>query len=218
MTAGTSINAKICGLDRPESVTAAVKGGARWIGFVVFPPSPRHLAPEAITPLAALKGEAETVAVTVNADDALLSAIREAFAPDWIQLHGSESPQRVSEARAFAGKGVWKALPVAEASDLDAAAAYDGVADALLFDAKPPKGADRPGGWGHGYDYTILKKLRLSSPWLLSGGLGPTNVLDAVNAAGAQAVDVSSGIETAPGIKSTELMQNFAGALAPKAT
>jgi len=212
MTAGTSINAKICGLDRPESVTAAVKGGARWIGFVVFPPSPRHLAPEAITPLAALKGEAETVAVTVNADDALLSAIREAFAPDWIQLHGSESPQRVSEARAFAGKGVWKALPVAEASDLDAAAAYDGVADALLFDAKPPKGASRPGGWGEGYDYSLLKKLETETPWLLSGGLDPTNLREAAGMSGARAVDVSSGVESAPGVKDVLKIQAFLAA------
>lgn len=212
MSGPSSIDAKICGLERPESVTAAVQGGARWIGFVVFPPSPRHLNPEAVAPLAALKGGAETVAVTVNADDALLTAIRDRFAPDWIQLHGSESPQRVAEAKAFAGKGVWKALPVAEAADLAAVAAYEGVADALLFDAKPPKGASRPGGWGEGYDYSLLKKLETETRWLLSGGLDPTNLREAADMSGARAVDVSSGVESAPGVKDVEKIQAFLAA------
>ena len=209
---------KFCGLKTGGDVAAARATGARWTGYVVFPPSPRHVSPTLAGELAHLAEGTETVAVTVNADDDLLAQISDAMRPDWIQLHGKEDPQRVIAARGYAKRGIIKALPVAEEADLAAATPFDGIADWLLFDAKPPKGADRPGGWGHGYDYTILKKLRLSSPWLLSGGLGPTNVLDAVNAAGAQAVDVSSGIETAPGIKSAELMQNFAGALAPKAT
>ena len=134
--------------------------------------------------------------------------------PDWIQLHGSETPQRVVQARAYAKRGVIKALPVAEAADLDAAKAFDRIADMILFDAKPPKGADRPGGHGTGYDYALLKSLQISVPWLLSGGLDATNVSAAVAAAGAGAVDVSSGIESAPGVKDAAKMQAFAAALA----
>ena len=213
MTASPLADAKICGLKTPEMVDRALAGGARWIGFVVFPPSPRHIAPRAVAPLAARAGAAETVAVTVNADDALLAAIRDGFAPDWIQLHGRETPERVVEAKAYARKGVWKALPVAEAADLDAVAAYEGAADALLFDAKPPPGADRPGGWGEGYDYGLLKKLETETRWLLSGGLDPTNVRDAVARSGARAVDVSSGVESAPGEKDGELISAFMAAL-----
>ena len=134
--------------------------------------------------------------------------------PDWIQLHGSETPQRVVQARAYAKRGVIKALPVAEAADLEAVKAFDRIADMILFDAKPPKGADRPGGHGTGYDYALLKSLQISVPWLLSGGLDATNVCAAVAAAGAGAVDVSSGIESAPGVKDAAKMQAFAAALA----
>jgi phosphoribosylanthranilate isomerase len=212
-----SVDIKFCGLKTGQDVAAAISAGARYTGYVIFEPSPRHVSPALAGELAHLAHGTQTVAVTVNADDALLAQIRDAMQPDWIQLHGKEDPQRVIAARGYAKRGVIKALPVAEESDLAAAQPFDGVSDMLLFDAKPPKGADRPGGWGHGYDYSILKKLRLSSPWLLSGGLTATNVLAAVNAAGAQGVDVSSGIETAPGVKSAELMKAFAGALAPKA-
>ena len=208
-----SIDAKICGLTRPDAVAAAVQGGARWIGFVIFEPSPRHVSPFIAAELAEGQGAAETVAVTVNADDALLAEIRDTLAPDWIQLHGQESPDRVREARAYAGKGVIKALPVAEASDLDAASAYDGVADWLLFDAKPPKGASRPGGWGEGYDYSLLKELQSATPFLLSGGLDATNVRSAALAAGAKAVDVSSGVEAEPGLKDPDKIHAFLKAL-----
>ena len=205
---------KFCGLKTGRDVAAAEQAGARWTGYVFFEKSPRHVSPSLAGELAHLAKTSETVAVTVNPDDDLLARIRDAMHPDWIQLHGSETPQRVVQARAYAKRGVIKALPVAEAADLDAAKAFDRIADMILFDAKPPKGADRPGGHGTGYDYALLKSLQISVPWLLSGGLDATNVCAAVAAAGAGAVDVSSGIESAPGVKDAAKMQAFAAALA----
>ncbi len=205
---------KFCGLKTGRDVAAAEAAGAAFTGFVIFGKSPRHVSPALAGELAHLARNSQTVAVTVNPDDDLLARIRDAMHPDWIQLHGSESPQRVVQARAYAKRGVIKALPVAEAADLDAARAFDRVADMLLFDAKPPKEADRPGGHGVGYDYALLKSLQISVPWLLSGGLDATNVAAAVSQAGAQAVDVSSGIESAPGVKDAAKMSAFASALA----
>lgn len=209
----SGIDIKFCGLKTGQDVAAANAAGARYTGYVIFPKSPRHVDPVLAGELAHLAPPSESVAVVVNPDDDLLAQIRDAMAPDWIQLHGQETPQRVIATRQYAKRGIIKALPVAEEADLKAAEEFDRIADMLLFDAKPPKDADRPGGWGHGYDYSILKKLRLSSPWLLSGGLTPTNVLAAVQAAGAEAVDVSSGIESAPGAKDTSLIRAFAEAL-----
>jgi len=208
-----SIDIKFCGLKTGRDVAAAVAAGAHYTGYVIFPPSPRHVSPSLAGELAHLAQGTQTVAVTVNPDDTLLAQIRDAMQPDWIQLHGSETPQRIEQVRSYAKQGIIKALPVAEATDLEAAKAYDGVADMLLFDAKPPKGADRPGGWGATYDYGLLKNLHFSIPWLLSGGLEPTNVLAAVTASGARAVDVSSGIESAPGVKDAARMTAFAKAL-----
>ena len=205
---------KFCGLKTGRDVEAAEAAGAAFTGFVIFEKSPRHVSPSLAGELAHLAKNSQTVAVTVNPDDDLLARIRDAIHPDWIQLHGSESPQRVVQARAYAKRGVIKALPIADASDLDAAAAYDRIADMLLFDAKPPKGAERPGGHGVGYDYALLKSLQISVPWLLSGGLDATNVAAAVSLAGAQAVDVSSGIESAPGVKDAAKIAAFASALA----
>ncbi len=205
---------KFCGLKTGRDVAAAEAAGAAFTGFVIFEKSPRHVSPALAGELAHLARNSQTVAVTVNPDDDLLARIRDAMHPDWIQLHGSESPQRVVQARAYAKRGVIKALPVAEAADLDAARDFDRVADMLLFDAKPPKEADRPGGHGVGYDYALLKSLQISVPWLLSGGLDATNVAAAVSQAGAQAVDVSSGIESAPGVKDAAKMSAFASALA----
>lgn len=205
-----AIDAKICGLTTPDAVAEAVSGGARWLGFVVFPPSPRHVDPRRAGDLAALgAGHAATVAVTVDADDALLAEIRRHMRPDWIQLHGTESPAQVRAAKNYARRGVIKALPVAEAADLDAAQAYNGAADMLLFDARPPAGASRPGGWGEGYDYGLLAGLDPGTPWILSGGLNPANVRAAIAASGASAVDVSSGVETAPGVKDKGLIKAF---------
>lgn len=201
---------KICGLTAPEAVTSALDAGARWLGFVIFPPSPRHVDPVRAGELSALAaGRAATVAVTVDADDALLADIQQHMRPDWIQLHGSETPSSVRAAKTFARRGVIKALPVAGPDDLDAAHAYDGAADMILFDAKPPAGASRPGGWGEGYDYSLLKSLSLGTPWILSGGLTPVNVRAAIAAAGARAVDVSSGVESAPGVKDKDRIAEF---------
>jgi len=205
---------KFCGLRTQGDVLDAVRLGARWVGFVHFPPSPRHIEPaDAAHAWGTGQGRAETVSVTVNADPALLEHIRATLAPDWIQLHGRETPEQVKAARSFARKGVIKAVPVADRADLDAASAYDGVADMILFDAKPPEGASRPGGWGATYDYALLKSLNITTPWLLSGGLDAANVRAAVAASGARAVDVSSGIETSPGEKSAAKMADFATAL-----
>ena len=208
---------KFCGLKTGKDVTNAVSLGARWTGFVIFPPSPRHLEPAHAGELAHMAKGTETVAVTVDADDALLAQIRDAMAPDWIQMHGSETPQRVEQARQYAKQGIIKAIPVSDSSDLETTKAYVRVADMLLFDAKPPKGATRPGGWGNSYDYSLLKQLKLNVPWLLSGGLDASNVASAIAASGAGAVDVSSGIESAPGIKDSAKMTAFASALGKQA-
>ncbi len=203
-------HAKVCGLTDAASIDAAIAGGARWLGFVIFPPSPRHVDPPKAGELAAqASGRASIVAVTVDADDALLADIQRHLRPDWIQLHGSESPECVAAAKTYARRGVIKALPVAEQGDLAAANAYDGVADMILFDAKPPKGATRPGGWGEGYDYALLKGLKITTPWILSGGLTPVNVRNAIADSNAAAVDVSSGVESAPGVKDKGLIEAF---------
>lgn len=205
--------AKICGLSRPGDVDSAVAGGARWLGFVFFPKSPRHVESQAAAALAArIGGRAETVAVTVDADDALLARIAETLAPDWIQAHGKESPRRLSEMRRFARRGVWKALPVATGSDLAQADAYADVADFLLLDAKAPEGAALPGGNGAAFDWKIVRDRRLPRPWLLSGGLTPDNVALALAQSGAAFADVSSGVEAAPGLKDDALIARFLAA------
>ncbi|MBL4574995.1 MAG: phosphoribosylanthranilate isomerase [Opitutaceae bacterium] len=204
---------KFCGLKTGNDVRTAIDVGATWTGFVIFPPSPRHISPSLAGELAHLAGSTETVAVMVDPDNALLERVRDGMAPDWIQLHGSEDAERIVQIRAYAKRGVWKSCPVADATDVEAAKIFDGVADMLVFDAKPPAGASRPGGWGASYDYSLLKNLQLRSRWLLSGGLDADTVASAVAASGARAVDVSSGIESAPGIKDAGLMKSFAAAL-----
>lgn len=205
---------KFCGLRTRDDVRAAMEQRARWAGFVHFAPSPRHIDPEAAAEaFRPAMNVLEAVSVTVDAGNALLDEIMDVFAPDWIQLHGQETPERAAEIRERTGRKIIKALPVATAADLEAAKAYEGIADMLLFDARPPKGASRPGGWGETYDYALLKSLNITTPWLLSGGLDAANVRAAVDAAGAGAVDVSSGIEVAPGEKSAEKMADFAKAL-----
>lgn len=205
---------KFCGLRTREDVFTAQRLGVRWAGFVHFAPSPRHIDPAAAADaFRPAMNKLEAVSVTVEAGNALLDEIMDVFAPDWIQLHGQETPARAAEIRERTGRKIIKALPVATAADLDAASAYDGIADMILFDAKPPKGATRPGGWGAAYDYALLKSLNITTPWLLSGGLDAANVRAAVEASGASAVDVSSGIEAAPGEKSAEKMAAFAKAL-----
>jgi phosphoribosylanthranilate isomerase len=204
---------KICGLRTPETVDTALAGGARFVGFMVFPKSPRNIALQDARALAArVRGRAEIVAVTVNADDALLGEIQAAFAPDFIQLHGSETPARVAAARRFAGKGVVKVLSIATREDLAPAVSFEPVADFLMFDAKAPPEADRPGGHGAAFDWKLLTEKRFSRPWLLAGGLTPENVRQAISASGAPVVDVSSGVESAPGIKDAGRIAAFLAA------
>jgi phosphoribosylanthranilate isomerase len=193
---------KICGVADDAALDAALRGGARFIGLVFFPKSPRHLSLERAASLAArARGRVEVVAVTVNADDAFLAALSQTVRPDYLQLHGAESPVRAAAARPFALKGVIKSLSVATPADLSEAAAYAPVSDWLLFDAKPPPGATLPGGNGAAFDWTILKGFKSPRPWLLSGGLDARNVGRALTASGASALDVSSGVESAPGVK-----------------
>lgn len=197
-----AVRAKICGLSTPETLAAVLDAGAAYVGAVVFAPSPRHLEPEAAGPLfAAARGRAAVVAVTVNADDALIARIAAHLRPDLIQLHGAETPERAAEVRRMTGAGIIRALPVSTAEDLDAAAAWEAAADHLLFDARPPKGSTLPGGVGARFDWELLAGRRFARPWFLAGGLDAANVGEALAITGAPRVDVSSGVESAPGVK-----------------
>ncbi|MFN3835030.1 MAG: phosphoribosylanthranilate isomerase [Glycocaulis sp.] len=191
---------KICGMSDEASVRAAAAAGADYLGFIIFPKSPRAVTLERAGELAALKGPVKSVAVLVDPDDALLGEVLRVLAPDIIQLHGQESPERCLDAKNYAAEAVWKAVAVASSEDVTRARRYAGFADAILFDAKPPAGADRPGGWGEGYDYSLVKGFA-AAPFILAGGLGPENVSDAIAASGARVVDTVSGVESAPGVK-----------------
>jgi len=206
---------KFCGLSRAEDVTAAADAGARYVGFVHFAKSPRHVSVAEMAALAVLvpAGIAK-VALTVNADDALLDAILADVPLDMLQLHGGETPARVAEIKARYGLPVMKAIGLADAGDLEAIDTYAPVADQLLIDAKPPKDADLPGGNGLAFDWRLLAGRKYwTKPWMLAGGLTPGNVAEAVRLTGAQQVDVSSGVESAPGVKDAGLIAAFADAL-----
>lgn len=204
--------AKICGINGAAAMDAALAGGARFVGLVFYPKSPRHLSLERAAALAArARGRAETVALVVDAEDALLEQIAQAVRPDWMQAHGGESPARTAALKRFASQGVIKALGVARSEDLKAAACYEAVADMLLFDAKPPPGAP-PGGNAAAFDWQILAGRRFSRPWLLAGGLTPGNVAEAIAVSGAVLVDVSSGVESAPGLKDPQKIAAFLAA------
>lgn len=193
---------KICGLSTPETLDAALGAGADWVGFVRFARSPRHVELEAARVLSRqAKGRAGRVVLLVDPDDAAVATAIEAIAPDLIQLHGRESPERVAEIRAATGLPVMKALGIAGAADLAAIPAYAAVADRLLLDAKAPPGAALPGGNGVSFDWSLLAGADLPAGLMLSGGLGPENVAEALARTGLRAVDVSSGVESAPGIK-----------------
>jgi len=193
---------KICGLSTPETLDAALGAGADWVGFVRFARSPRHVELEAARALSRrAKGRAGRVVLLVDPDDAALAAAIEAIAPDLIQLHGRESPERVAAIRAATGLPVMKALGIAGPADLAAIPAYAAVADRLLLDAKAPPGAALPGGNGVRFDWSLLAGADLPAGLMLSGGLGPENVAEALARTGLRAVDVSSGVESAPGIK-----------------
>jgi phosphoribosylanthranilate isomerase len=202
--------AKICGLSTPETVRAALDGGAAYLGFVFFPRSPRNVAAHVAARLAApARGRAKIVALMVDPDDAAVDEVTAALKPDLIQLHGRETPARTSAIGARAGTGLIKALPVADASDLSAAAGFDGLVDHLMFDAKPSPAADRPGGLGAAFDWSLLAGHRFQRPHFLAGGLDPWNVTEAIAISGAPLVDVSSGVERGAGLKDAGLIASF---------
>jgi phosphoribosylanthranilate isomerase len=208
--------AKICGLKTPEAVAAAVAGGAAYLGFVLFEKSPRHLTAQAAAQLIApvrQASSAKIVALVVDPTDADIEHIVAVLRPDLIQLHGAETPQRVAAVAAASGLPIIKAVGVSDASDIAAARAYQGAAQHLMFDAKPPKAADRPGGHGAAFDWTLLDGLRLERPWFLAGGLDPWNVAEAVRLSRAPIVDVSSGVERGPGVKDPDLIAAFLSAV-----
>jgi phosphoribosylanthranilate isomerase len=205
-----SLTIKICGLSTPETVDAALSAGADMLGFVFFEKSPRHISFETARQLGAqVKDRASKVALSVNANDVTLAAVIAELKPQFLQLHGDEPPARVFDVRTRFGLPVIKALSLAKADDLKAIAAYAEVADWLLFDAKPSPGQGLPGGNGVAFDWSLLANLTLSKPWLLAGGLTPDTVAGAIAATGAQGVDVSSGVESAPGVKDMAKISAF---------
>ncbi len=203
-----SIDVKICGLSTPEGVTAAQAGGATHLGFIFFPKSPRNVSPDRAAGLAAGVGTAKTVAVTVDADNDFIEEIVATMQPAMLQLHGTESTERVKSLRNRFGLPVIKALAIRDHSDLSKVAAHDGVADVLLLDAKPPAGSDLPGGNGVRFDWELLEGLKTKTPILLSGGVNLGNAAEAISFVNRDdnsilGLDVSSGVESAPGVKDT---------------
>jgi len=204
------LDIKICGLKTPEAVAAALDGGATHIGFIFFPKSPRHITPQTAAALRdQVKGRALAVAVTVDADDETLDDIVKTVKPDILQLHGHETPERVASIKARYGLPVMKAFSVREASDLAPIAAYKGIADRFLFDAKPPKGSELPGGNGVSFDWELLAALDADIDYMLSGGLNADNIAEALHKTQAPGIDISSGVERAPGEKDVRLIENF---------
>jgi len=190
-------------------------GAAAYLGFMVFPASPRNIALEDAVRLARpARGRARIVAVVVDPDDALVDRITQILKPDLIQLHGAEPPARVREVALRSGAGVIKALAVATPDDIARAGAFDTVAEHILFDARVPSELGRPGGGGQSFDWTFLTGLRLARPWFLAGGLNPWNVKEAVRISGARLVDVSSGVERGAGLKDPALISAFLNAVA----
>ncbi|MFO1247804.1 MAG: phosphoribosylanthranilate isomerase [Alphaproteobacteria bacterium] len=205
------ISVKICGLTSPDAIEAAVRAGAAYGGLVFHPKSPRYVPLEKARVLAdAMRGKLKIVALIVDMDDAGIEAVVAAVKPELLQLHGSESARRVAYIRGKFGVPVIKALPVADVSDLAAAAEYESTADMLMFDARPPKGAAYPGGHGAAFDWKILSGPR-TRPWFLAGGLDP-DISRAIELSGALAVDVSSGVESAPGVKDAVRIADFVNA------
>jgi len=205
-----SLLVKICGLSTSETLEAALDAGADMVGFVFFPPSPRHVSLETGRDLGRqVKRRALTVALTVDADDATLDNIMDALSPDIFQLHGKESVARLRDIKQRFGRPVMKAVPVAAAADLAVLPGYAAIADRILFDARAPKDATRPGGLGAPFDWRLLQNLELDLPYMVSGGLHADNVAEALSITRAGGVDVSSGIESAPGVKDPELIKAF---------
>jgi len=208
-----TVSAKICGISTLSAAEAAIANGAAFLGFIHFARSPRHLA---LNPMADLMRSIRDrghrlplVGVVVDPDDRTLAALRDTVRPDLIQLHGKETPLRTADIAATTGIGLIKALSVGEAADIDAAAAYEPHVRYLMFDAKPPKDAAMPGGLGVRFDWTLMSGYRGEKPWFLAGGITAGNVAEAVSQSGARLVDVSSGVESAPGMKDPELISRF---------
>ena len=205
-----SLLVKICGLKSPETLDTALDAGADMVGFVFFPPSPRNLGPEAARLLGErVKGRAKKVALSVDASDAELAAMIDALKPDMLQLHGKEAPERVASVRSRFRLPVMKALPVETRADLSPVHIFAKVADWLLFDGRAPRGATRPGGLGKAFDWHVLEKLNPGVPFMLSGGLDAANLAEALRITRAPAIDVSSGVERAPGEKDPDKIRAF---------
>ena len=205
-----SLLVKICGLSTRETLEVALDAGADMVGFVFFPPSPRHVSLETGRELGRqVKKRALRVALTVDADDATLDNIMDALSPDIFQLHGKESVARLRDIKQKFGRPVMKAVPVATAADLAVLPGYAAVADRILFDARAPKDATRPGGLGAPFDWHLLENLDLKLPYMVSGGLHADNVAEALRVTLAGGVDVSSGIESAPGVKDPDMIKAF---------
>ncbi|GAB5435616.1 phosphoribosylanthranilate isomerase [Falsiruegeria mediterranea] len=209
-----TVSAKICGVKSPADVVAAAQAGARYVGFVFFAKSPRCLTVKEAAALAAeVPLGVAKVALTVNATDDELDQITSAVPLDMLQLHGKESPERVAEVKARYGLPVMKAIGIADAEDLPQIDLYSDAADQLLIDAKPPKNADLPGGNGLAFDWRLLAGRKYwQTPWMLAGGLTPENVAEAIRMTGARQVDVSSGVESAPGVKDADKIRAFLAA------
>jgi phosphoribosylanthranilate isomerase len=205
-----SLIVKICGLSTPEALDAALDAGADMVGFVFFPPSPRHVPFAAARSLGKrVRGRAQKVALTVDADEAALETVVEALQPDILQLHGKELPAHVTALKKRFGVPVMKAIAVEAKADLSAIEAYAIITDRLLFDARPPREATRPGGLGKSFDWHLLEHLEPGVPFMLSGGLNAENVGEALRITCAPGVDVSSGVERAPGEKDLDKIFAF---------
>lgn len=207
-----AVQAKICGINDSAAMRTAIEGGAAFVGLVFYPPSPRNVTPEQAAPLAALVPDQVTrVGLFVDPDDALIAAAHQHARLDMVQLHGSESPARCNEVRATFGLAVMKALKIAEPTDIDCAERYTGHVDWLMFDAKVPPDMKNalPGGNALAFEWALLADRTFPVPWMLAGGLTPDNVAEAVRASQAAAVDVSSGVETAPGRKDPAKIMAF---------
>jgi len=206
---GDPLIIKICGIKTFAMLDAAIAAGADMIGFMHFARSPRHVPIDMLAELiSAARGQVESCVVLVNPDNSSVAEVA-ALGPDWIQLHGPETPHRVETIRSDSGVEIMKALPIGTAEDVAQVAAFTDIADRILLDAKPPKGAVRPGGLGESFDWSLLKALDPSVPFMLSGGLTPDNVAEAVRTVSPFGIDVSSGVERAPGEKDKRLIEAF---------
>lgn len=206
------VDVKICGLKDEDAIDAALEAGADYLGFVFFAKSPRAVTAEQAAELTQFIEDTRKVGLFVDPEDALLDEVLTHVRLDLLQFHGHETPERLAAIRAEYGVPVMKALPVGDAADLTAAQAYEGVVDQFLFDARPPKGTVLPGGNAVSFDWTLLKGFSHQIPWMLAGGLTADNVAEAIRVSGAPAVDVSSGVESSPGIKDVDKIRAFIAA------